>query len=163
MSIVNSKGIIAHISIRYNFQTHDTEYSRMHLVPPGKSQYMSQCWPKFMSPCGVTRPQRVRNIVFGWFCNSTRTVIINTLRPGQDGRNFPDDIFKWIFLNENIWILIQISLKFVPMGPITNIPALVLIMAWRRPGDKPLSEPMIVSLLTHICVARPQWVKETYV
>ena len=24
-------------------------------------------------------------------------------------------------------------------------------MAWRRPGDKPLSEPMMVSLLTHIC------------
>ena len=31
-------------------------------------------------------------------------------------------------------------------------------MAWRRPGDKPLSEPMMVSLSTHICVARPQWV-----
>ena len=31
-------------------------------------------------------------------------------------------------------------------------------MAWRRLGDKPLSEPMIVSLLMHICVARPQWV-----
>ena len=39
-----------------------------------------------------------------------------------------------------------------------NIPALVQIMAWRRPGDKPLSEPMMVSLLTHICVTRPQWV-----
>ena len=31
-------------------------------------------------------------------------------------------------------------------------------MAWRRPGDKPLSEPMMVSLSTHICVTRPQWV-----
>ena len=31
-------------------------------------------------------------------------------------------------------------------------------MAWRRRGDKPLSEPMMVSLLTHICVTRPQWV-----
>ena len=31
-------------------------------------------------------------------------------------------------------------------------------MAWRRPGDKPLSEPMMVILLTHICVTRPQWV-----
>ena len=30
-------------------------------------------------------------------------------------------------------------------------------MAWRRPGDKPLSEPMII-LLMHICVTRPQWV-----
>ena len=51
-----------------------------------------------------------------------------------------------------------ISLKFVPKGPINNIPALVQIMAWRRPGDKPISEPMMVSLLTHICVTRPQWV-----
>ena len=31
-------------------------------------------------------------------------------------------------------------------------------MAWRRPGDKPLSEPVMVSLMTHICVTRPQWV-----
>ena len=34
-------------------------------------------------------------------------------------------------------------------------------MAWHRPGDKPLSEPMMVSLLKHICVTRPQWVKFT--
>ena len=33
-------------------------------------------------------------------------------------------------------------------------------IAWRRPGDKPLSEPMMVSLLTHICATRPQWVKQ---
>ena len=40
--------------------------------------------------------------------------------------------------------------KFAPKGPINNIPALVQIMAWHRPGDKPLFEPMIVSLLTHL-------------
>ena len=62
---------------------------------------------------------------------------------------------KRIFLNENVRISIMISLKFVPKGPINNIPALVQIMAWRRSGDKPLSEPMMVSLLTHICVTRP--------
>ena len=84
---------------------------------------------------------------------------VNTLRPRQNGRHFPDDIFKCIFLNENVWIPIKISLKFVPRGPINNIPAMVQIMAWRRPGDKPLSEPMMVSSLTHICVTRPQWVK----
>ena len=44
----------------------------------------------------------------------------------------------------------------VPKGLISNIPALVQIMAWRRPGVKPLSEPMMVNLLTHICVTRPQ-------
>ena len=83
--------------------------------------------------------------------------LINTLRPRQNGRHFADDTFKRFFLN--VWILIKIPLKFVPKGPINNIPALVKIMAWRRPGDKPLSEPMMVSLLTHICVTRPQWVK----
>ena len=83
---------------------------------------------------------------------------INTLRPRQNGRRFADDTFKCIFLNENVRISIKISLKFVPKGPINNNPALVQIMAWRRSGDKPLSEPMMVSLLTHLCVTRPQWV-----
>ena len=32
-------------------------------------------------------------------------VKINPLRPRQNGRHFPDNIFKWIFLNENAWIL----------------------------------------------------------
>ena len=85
--------------------------------------------------------------------------IFNTLRPRQNGRYFADDIFKCIFLNGNACISLKISLKFVPKVRIDNIQALVQIMAWRRPGDKPLSEPMMVSLLTHICVTRPQWVK----
>ena len=71
------------------------------------------------------------------------TTPVNTSRPRQNGRHFPDDIFKWIFLNENGWMSINISLKFVPRGPINNIPTLVQIMAWRRPGDKPLFEPMV--------------------
>ena len=87
---------------------------------------------------------------------------LNTLRPRQNGRHFADDIFKCIFLNENVRISIKISLKFVPKGPINNSTALVQIMAWRRPGDKPLSEPMLVSLLTHICVTRPQWVNPRF-
>ena len=56
---------------------------------------------------------------------------------------FADDIFKCIFLNENCYTSIQISLKFIPKAPGENIPALVQIMAWRRPGDKPLSTPMM--------------------
>ena len=96
-------------------------------------------------------------------CHYPGLLFINTLRPRQDGRHFPEDIFKRIFLNENVSISIKISLKFVPKGLINNIPALVQIMAWRRSGDKPLSEAMMVSLLTHICVARPQWVKWSYV
>ena len=84
----------------------------------------------------------------------------NTLGPRQNGCHFADDIFKCIFVNENVWIPIKMSLKFVPKGPINNIPALVHIMAWHRAGDKPLSEPMMVILPMHTCVTRPQWVKK---
>ena len=74
----------------------------------------------------------------------SREGTINTLRPGWNEPQFADDIFKRIFFNENVWISIKISLKFVPKGPINNIPALVQIMAWRRSGDKPLSKSMMV-------------------
>ena len=50
-----------------------------------------------------------------------------------------DDIFKCISLNENN----RTTVKFVPMSPINNKPALVQVMAWRRTGDKPFSEPML--------------------
>ena len=85
---------------------------------------------------------------------------VNTLRPRQNDRRFADDTFKRIFFNENARISIKISLKFVPKGPINNNTALVQIMDWRRSGDKPLSEPMMVSFLMHICITQPQWVKQ---
>ena len=56
----------------------------------------------------------------------------------------PDDIFKCIFCNENDIIQIRISLKLVPRSPLNNEPVLVQVMAWRRIGDKPLPEPMMV-------------------
>ena len=90
-----------------------------------------------------------------------RPQCFNTLRSRQNGRHFADDIFKYIFLNQNVWIPNKISLKFVPKGQINNIPALVQIIPWCRPGDKPLSEPMMVRLKTHICVTRPQWVNDS--
>ena len=48
--------------------------------------------------------------------------------------NLADDIFNRILLNENVWISIKISLKFVPNGPIDNKPVLVKLMAWHRTG-----------------------------
>ena len=102
------------------------------------------------------------NTIIRAFCKLlvilSRPQCVNTLRPRQNGRHFADDIVKCIFSNENVWVPIKISLKFVRKGPINNIPALVQIMAWRRPGDKPLSEPVMVRLPTHICVTRPRWV-----
>ena len=94
-------------------------------------------------------------------CSTQLSSNLNTLRPRQMGRHFADGTFKRIFLKENVRISIKISLKFVPKCPINNITALFQIMAWRRPGDKPISEPMMVSLPTHICVTRPQWVNVT--
>ena len=107
----------------------------------GIKQLAEPNWPSSMSPYGVTRPQ--------W---------VNTLRPRQHGRHFADH-FRRIFLNKNVRISINISLRFVPKGSINNIPPLVQKMAWRRLGDKPFSEPMVVRLPTHKCVTRPQWVK----
>ena len=47
------------------------------------------------------------------------------LPPGQNYRHSADDIFRGIFVNEKFCDLIKISMKFVPKGPIDNIPALV--------------------------------------
>ena len=62
--------------------------------------------------------------------------------------------FSWMKMNE---FRLRFHWSFVPKGQMNNIPSLVQMMAWRRPGHKPLSEAMMVSLLTHICVTRPQW------
>ena len=74
---------------------------------------------------------------------SVKTVF-NTLRPRQNGRQFPDDIFKGIFLTENVWNSIEISPKVALDSTINNMPALVQIMAWCRTGTKPLSERMML-------------------
>ena len=123
--------------------------------------YDAECFPI----SNITKPHssKILNLHDVHYNNITPALIfLNTLRPRQNGRYFADDIFKCIFLNENAWILLKISLKFVRKVWINNIPALVQIMAWCRLGDKPLSEPMMVNLLTHICVTLPQWVKSLW-
>ena len=75
---------------------------------------------------------------------------------GQDKMtDISQTIFSGAFFkNYKIWILTKMSLTFVPKGPTNKIPALVQIMAWRQPDDKPLSGPMMGRLLTHICYYR---------
>ena len=75
---------------------------------------------------------------------------VNTLRPRKYGCHFGDNSFKCMFLNENAWLSIEISLKFVSNVPTNNIPALVQIMASRWPGNRLLSEPVMVRLPTNI-------------
>ena len=74
---------------------------------------------------------------------------VNTSRQRQNGRHFTTEFLEFRLKFHGILFL---------GGQINNIPALVQIMAWCRPGDKPLPKPMMVSLLTLICVTRPQWV-----
>ena len=59
-------------------------------------------------------------------CTLDKIRLINSSPPGQN------DIFKCIFVNENTWLFIKISLKFVPKGQFNNNIALVQKMAWRR-------------------------------
>ena len=108
-----------------------------------------------------------RNILFSLITQGILSLSLNTLRPKQNGCTFPDDIFKCIFLmkiykfrlmlhcqwSNYQWSMVQLSMV---NGTIINIQALVQIKAWRLPGYKPLFQPMMVSLLTHIRVTRPQ-------
>ena len=73
----------------------------------------------------------------GWLINPW------LISPGQNGRLFANDIFGCIFVKWKICTLIKISLKFISKSPIDNNLAMVKIMAWRRIGDKPLSESML--------------------
>ena len=90
------------------------------------SLYLSQCWPRSLSPYGVTGPR--------W---------INSSLPGENGHPFRDDISKCIFMNEKCCILILLSLKFFPEGPINIKLVLFQVMAWRRTGAKSLPVTML--------------------
>ena len=57
--------------------------------------------------------------------NKLEKLEFNSSPPAQNGRYFAHDIFRCIFVTEKFFVLIKISLKFVPKGPIDNIPALV--------------------------------------
>ena len=136
------------------------------------SHHLNQCWHIYNWPHGNTFQWNSNknaknciqeNIFENEVCETTAILsqpqCVNTLRLRKNCCHLPEDILKCIFLNENIWISLNISLKFVPKDWINNILALVQMMAWRRLDDKPLSDPMIFCLLTHICITRPQWLK----
>ena len=78
----------------------------------------------------------------------------NTLVSSQNGRHFANDTSKCIFLDE---------VEFVPKRPISYIQALDQIMAWRRPGDKPISKLTMVKLLKHIYVTRLHWINKAVI
>ena len=154
--------IYIHIYIYiYNWYGIGTTCLKLQLHLPGTDELKWKRQP--YSPDSLILTHIMKLLQVHWYVNITsediRIDVFSTLRPRQNSRNFADDIFKCIFLGVIVWFSIKISLKFVLKGQINNNPALVQIMARRRPGDKPLSEPMMVSSLTHLCVTQPQWVK----
>ena len=78
------------------------------------------------------------------------------------GRNKMDAISQTTLSKAFLWMkMLEFWWKFhwrLFLRVQLTIPALVQIMAWCRPGNKPLSEPMLVCLMMHICITRPQWV-----
>ena len=86
----------------------------------------------------------------------------NTLRPRQKGRNVPEDTLKCIFLNKNVCISIQISLKFVPKA-IEDTLALFQIMdfQWWLDYRRIYATPGLKQLITtspipfQLCASAP--------
>ena len=76
----------------------------------------------------------------------------------QLGGKIADDIFKRIFVNENDWMSIKISLKFIPKCAIDNKSALVQVMAWHRQATSHYLNQCWPSSVTHICGTRGRWV-----
>ena len=110
-------------------------------------------WLPFFHGLDVLKYPYFSFIIISLLAWSPRTVLITgikTSRLRRNGWHFPDDILKWIFLNWNIRISIEISLNFVPRGLNDNIPPLVQVMAWRQLGDWQLSELRMVRSLTHL-------------
>ena len=84
------------------------------------SHYLSQCWPRFMSPYGVTRPQ--------W---------VNTLRPRQNVWHFPDDIFKcisWMKINAGVYTKFSSRLSKEPFPWLIQKFPCILIFKTGQPG-----------------------------
>ena len=119
-------------------------FSRFHEERfPLHAQY--QCWKKLSNGDEFYAPSNkfktIRFNIWGILRTTRLALSLNTLRPRQNGRHFPDDIFKHICLNESVRISTNISLNFVPRGPIDY-----KLNQWGH------------SFLTPICVTRPQWV-----
>ena len=129
------------------------------LQSQGDSSAPSTTDPLICGFCLVTTPNTrgttVEQSIVTWMF--AREFITNR-HPVADGRtdnwtdrwmdrrsetNIPPPTTSLLY-NYEFWLRFHWNL--FPRGPINNIPALVQIMAWHQPGDKPLSEQMMVSL-----------------
>ena len=115
-----------------------------------KSKYR---FPKHCSPHKI---QPTNDIHCSWFVMLCCGQMFHdhTLRPRQNVRHFLtafSNAFPWIKIYE-CWFKCHWSWFLMVQSTIFQ----------RLFGTKPLSEPMVVSLLTYICVTQPQWVNTSF-
>ena len=91
---------------------------------------------------------QLRDILQLFKCISHEHIEAETKMLPFHRRHFQMHFVEWKCMNS-----LKVLLNFVHKVRINNISALIQIMVWRRRGDKPLSELMMVSLLTHICLS----------
>ena len=143
------------------------------LTAPG--HYLNQCWLLISKILYIhARAIRQQVAILSFYIKSMKTILLKLLAhlPGDNelthwGRDKMDAISQTTFSNTFSWMKIfEFRLTFhwslFPRFQLANVPALVQLMAWRRPGDMPLSEPVIISSPTHICITRPQWVNKCF-
>ena len=132
------------------FQTEEYHY------PSGISKILTKCkWVNsIFGGCFQTLETSVKISPLPFPCCQRAPTGVNTSRPKKHGPRVEDSIFKCIFLSENSFIFIEISLKIVHMGSIDNNLALVQIMAWFQTCTKPLSDP-IMSYFTDANMCQP--------
>ena len=122
------------------------------------SHYLNQCWliinKVSWHSCEGNFTGKVQDI-YPWYQFKISVASLKGNELTHWGRDkmaviFADDIFKCIFINENLRILMHISLKFGPSGPVYNNPSLVQIMTWRRAGNIISTNDGLISL-KHMC------------
>ena len=93
--------------------------------------------------------------IFKWVSKTS----FNSSPAGQFGGKMANDIFNYISFNENVWISIKMSLKFIPKGQVDNKSVLFQVMAWCHHATSHYLNQCWPSSLTHICDSPGRWVK----
>ena len=105
-------------------------------MPSGKKHWLIPCWPRYMSPYGVTRPWGVNFCLLAnscAICTDIRRGCFNTWGPEQNGCHCEDGVFKCIFWMEIIIYWTKFHFAFVPRVLMENNSALIQVMACRHP------------------------------
>ena len=78
------------------------------------------------------------------FCSRFHTLAENVMQPtASDQLSLKGVIRSLGRFTEKVWVLIEISLNFVPNDPIVNDST---FEAWRLTNDKPLLEPIFTNM-----------------